>query len=222
MGGVGHQCARFCTCQYRSGLLKRRWLPSHIATFLRTDIDYLALEDRWICKRHAPVKAYADHEATLVDEDFPVGMGPDSPSVVGLMAELDQALFHGGTTQKWTPEELAAISRQGARFKETSRLFPEHGFLAPLRTEFGQRAVLLLDPLGNSTLADPTERQPLPQAGCLHLDAGRPKAHRERRATRCGAVVCLRVGRRPRRHRRRRIDGGRHVYAGGHHAQGLG
>jgi len=131
-----------------------------ISTFLRTDIDFLALEDRWICKRHTPVKAYADHEATLVDQAFPVGLGPDSPSVLDLMAELDQALFHGGTTQKWTPGELAAISRRGARYKETSKLFPEHGFLAPLRTELARHAVLVLDPLGLSTLADPTERQP--------------------------------------------------------------
>jgi len=131
-----------------------------ISTFLRTDIDFLALEDRWICKRHTPVKAYADHEATLVDEDFPVGLKPNSPSVLDLMAELDQALFHSGTTQRWTPDELVAISRQGARYKETSQLFPEHGFVAPLFTELGRHAVLLLDPLGLSTLADPTERQP--------------------------------------------------------------
>ncbi|MBO85320.1 MAG: carbamoyltransferase, partial [Deltaproteobacteria bacterium] len=131
-----------------------------IATFLRTDIDYLALEDRWISKRHTPVKAYADHEATLVDEDFPEGLPPNAPSALALMAELDQALFHGGTTRQWSPEELTALSRQGGRYKETSRLFPEHGYLGPLVTEYGPHAVLLLDPLGESTLADPTQRQP--------------------------------------------------------------
>ena len=131
-----------------------------ISTFLRTDIDYLALEDRWICKRHTPVKAYADHEATLVDGELPVGLPPGAPSVRPLMAELDRALFHGGATRRWSLDALADLSRQGARFKETSRLYPEHGYLGRLQTELGANAVVLLDPLGTSTLADPTERQP--------------------------------------------------------------
>jgi carbamoyltransferase len=76
------------------------------------------------------------------------------------MAELDRALFHGGMTRRWSASELADLSTEGGRFKETSRLFPEDGFVAPLRTELGLNAVLMVDPIGESTLADPTERQP--------------------------------------------------------------
>ena len=131
-----------------------------ISTFLRTDIDYLALEDFWIRKRHTPVKDYAEHEATLVDESLPSGLGPGAASALPLMEELDAALFHGGHTLRWSPEELAALSAQGGRYKETSHRFAGHGFVAPLQTRFCETAVLMVNPLGKSTLADPTERQP--------------------------------------------------------------
>ena len=109
---------------------------------------------------HQSVKDYAEHEATLVDEELPAGLGPDSPSVLPLMAELDAALFRGGRSLRWSDAELAALSAAGARYKETSRRFPEHDLGAPIRTALGTHAVLLLNPLGTSTLADPTERQP--------------------------------------------------------------
>ena len=131
-----------------------------IKTFLKTDIDYLALEDCWIYRKHAPVKAYEDHVADLVDEELPAGLPPGQSSVRGLMAELDAALFVGLESENWSPEEVAVLSRQGAFYKETSRLFAEHGFAGELRTQLGPDTVLLLDPKGQSRVADQTEHQP--------------------------------------------------------------
>tara|TARA_B100000959_G_scaffold276679_2_gene331821 strand:- start:25404 stop:29183 length:3780 start_codon:yes stop_codon:yes gene_type:complete len=131
-----------------------------IKTFLRTDIDYLALEDCWIYRKHTPVKSYEDHVADLVDESLPAGLPPDQPSVRGLMTELDAALFAGHESGNWAPEEVAMLSRQGARYKETSRLFPGNGFVGELKTQLGPDTVLLLDPKGQSRVADQIEHQP--------------------------------------------------------------
>ena len=131
-----------------------------VSTFLRTDIDYLSLGNVWIRRRHQPIKDYAEHEATLVDESLPVGLPPDAPSVLPLMAELDAALFQGQPTLRWSPEELRALSAAGGRFKETSVRFPDDDFIAPLRTTLGPHAVLIVDPLGDTVLADPTQRRP--------------------------------------------------------------
>ena len=130
-----------------------------IATFLSTDIDYLALDHLWIRKRHEPVRNYVEHEAALHEESLPRGLSGAVPSMLPLMSELDRALFHGARSQRWTPNELRQLSIEGARFKSTSRLFPDHGFVAPLNTNLGPNAVLLLDPLGLCTLADPTDQQ---------------------------------------------------------------
>ena len=64
-----------------------------------------------------------------------------------LMSELDRALFQE-SKPSGTPAELSKLSALGARYKSTSRHFPEHGFIAPLNTNLGPNAVLLLDPLG--------------------------------------------------------------------------
>ena len=130
-----------------------------ISTFLSTDIDYLSLGNYWISKRHEPVRNYAEHEFALTQEALPAGLSFDVPSMLPLMSELDRALFHGERTQRWTPAELSKLSAWGARYKSTSRHFPEHGFIAPLNTNLGPNAILLLDPLGLCTLADPTEQQ---------------------------------------------------------------
>ena len=131
-----------------------------IKTFLKTDIDYLALEDCWIYRKHAPVKAYEDHVADLVDEDLPAGLPTGQPSVRSLMSELDAALYGGVEPENWSPEEIAEISRKGAFYKETSRLFPDHKFAGELRTQLGPDTVLLVDPKGHSQVVDQTEHQP--------------------------------------------------------------
>ena len=130
-----------------------------IATFLSTDIDYLSLGDFWIRKRHEPVRNYAEHEAVLNQEALPEGLSVAVPSMLPLMSELDRALFHGECTQRWTQAELSKLSALGARYKSTSRHFPDHGFITPLNTNLGPNAILLLDSLGSCTLADPTEQQ---------------------------------------------------------------
>ena len=129
-----------------------------IATFLKIDIDYLSLGNFWIQKRHEPVRNYVEHESTLNKEALPRGLSATVPSMLPLMSELDRALFHGERNHRWTSDELSHLSAVGARFKPTSQYFLDHGFVAPLNTNLGPNAVLLLDPLGLSTLADPTDQ----------------------------------------------------------------
>ena len=131
-----------------------------ISTFLSTDIDYLSLGDYWIRKRHEPVRNYTEHEAALNQEAKPEGLSVPVPSMLPLMSELDRALFHSERTERWNPAELSKLSSLGAKYKSTSRYFPNHGFISPLNTNLGPNAILLLDPLGLSILADPTEQQP--------------------------------------------------------------
>lgn len=127
-----------------------------IETFLRTDIDYLALDDRWIKRSHQPVKDYSDHILDLPEEPLPQGLEPNQPSVLELMEELDEAIFRDGQSQSWSESEVTALSSQGARFKETSMLFPETPFLVPLKTQLSENATLIVDPHNKSLLVDET------------------------------------------------------------------
>ena len=127
-----------------------------IETFLRTDIDYLALEDRWIKRSHQPVKDYSDHILDLPKEPLPHGLEPNQPSVLALMEELDEAIFRGAQSQSWSETEVTALSSQGARFKETSKLFPQTPFLVPLKTQLSENATLIVDPHTQSLLIDET------------------------------------------------------------------
>lgn len=131
-----------------------------IETFLRTDIDFLSLGDRWICRRHQPVKDYQDHILDLQSEPKPAGLPPQQPSVLPLMRELDSAVFMGKESTHWSRKEIEEFSAEAARFKETSKLFTETPFVAPLLTQLGANAVLILDPRGGSVLVDETGRQP--------------------------------------------------------------
>jgi carbamoyltransferase len=131
-----------------------------IRTFLRTDIDYLALEDRWIRRKHEPVKSYDSHVDGLPVEAMPHGLGSAQPSVRPLMDELDAALFGSGESVEWTGPEIRALSEQGACWKETSRLYAETGFTAPLNTQVAPDTVLVVNPRGESAVVDQTGRQP--------------------------------------------------------------
>ena len=131
-----------------------------IATFLRTDIDYLALENKWIRRRHEPVKSYESHVKDLPKEAMPHGLEPEQPSVRPLMDELDAALFHGAESSHWTHDEIQELAAEGGKFKETSRLYPDSGYLGTLQTQIAKNTVLLLNPKGTSLLVDQTERQP--------------------------------------------------------------
>ncbi len=130
-----------------------------IATFLSTDIDYLSIENFWVHKRHTPVLDYAEHLDKVGDCTLPHGLLPGAPAVTKLMAQLDRALFFGETAGcPWSLEELKALSAQGARYKETSILFPETPVQGTLQTQLTANVILLLDPLGKSTLIDLTEQ----------------------------------------------------------------
>jgi len=136
-----------------------------IATFLSTDIDYLAIENIWISKRHVPVESYTEHIKKIDDKAgelvLPHGLPPGAPSVTDLMAELDQAFFFGHTDDcHWSLAELRSLSHQGAIYKETSLLFPDTPYCGELQTQLSQDIVLLLDPLNKSTLVDLQKQVP--------------------------------------------------------------
>ncbi len=126
-----------------------------IATFLSTDIDYLFLENLRIAKKHVPVLDYEHHLAKVTDGALPHGLDAGQSSPTELMRQLDRALFSGETEGcPWSEDELRELSAKGARYKETSRLFSESPYGAPVRSQLSARAVLLLDPLSGSQLLD--------------------------------------------------------------------
>ncbi len=51
-------------------------------------------------------------------------------------------------------EEVTALSSQGGKYKETTRLFPENPFHRPFSTHLSSGVVLLLDPMNQSHLID--------------------------------------------------------------------
>ncbi len=126
-----------------------------IGTFLRTDIDYLCLENLWISKRDVPVKGYEKHLHLVSESQMPHGLESKDEPLLGLMRKLDRALFQGEVDScPWTREELKALSREGARFKETSVLFSDNPFDRAFSTALSMDIVLLLDPLGKSRIVD--------------------------------------------------------------------
>ncbi|OUL18906.1 carbamoyltransferase [Nostoc sp. RF31YmG] len=132
-----------------------------IATFLGTDIDYLAIENVWISKRHVPVRSYEEHLTKVGDIVLPHGLPSGAPGVTDLMAKLDRALFFGHTVGcPWSLEELQLLSNQGAQYKETSVLFPETPFYGNLQTKLSSDVILLLNPLSKSTLVDLKQQVP--------------------------------------------------------------
>jgi carbamoyltransferase len=126
-----------------------------IETFLNTDIDYLAIKNFWIGKRHVPVLNYTEHLAKVGDSQLPQGLPNKIPAVTELMAKLDRALFNGDTTNcPWSEAELQKLSAAGAVYKETSRLFPHTSGISHLQTQLSPGVVLLPDPLGKSALVE--------------------------------------------------------------------
>jgi carbamoyltransferase len=126
-----------------------------IATFLDTDIDYLAIENFWIGKQHVPVLNYTEHLSKVGDSTLPQGLAAEVPAVTDLMAQLDRALFNGETTNcPWSVAELQQLSATGAIYKETSRLFPDPPGIDRFQTQLAPDVLLLPDPLGKSTIVD--------------------------------------------------------------------
>jgi carbamoyltransferase len=132
-----------------------------IATFLTTDIDYLFLENLRISKKGVPVLDYEHHLSRVKDGPLPHGLGAGQPSMRELMTSLDRALFAGEDAEGvWSPAELRALSAVGARYKETSRLYPEGYRGVPVKSQLSPRAVLLADPLNGSELLDTANKIP--------------------------------------------------------------
>lgn len=130
-----------------------------IETFLSADIDYLCLENYWIVKRDEPVLNYDEHLSRVTDSPLPRGLAPGQPAVTELMRRLDRALFFGETEGcPWSDAELARLSAQGGRYKETSRLFKENPFGANFKTRLSDDVVIVLNPLGQSRLVDLSNR----------------------------------------------------------------
>ncbi|WP_200333423.1 carbamoyltransferase C-terminal domain-containing protein [Thiocystis violacea] len=124
-----------------------------IATFLRTDIDYLSIENFWLQKTGVPIKRYDDHLAGLGEDKLPQGLPSGQPSVHSLMRRLDRALFWDDVEGcPWSEDELQRLSSQGARYKESSVLFADNPFGRPFQTQLAPEVVLLLDPRGESIL----------------------------------------------------------------------
>ena len=132
-----------------------------ISTFLATDIDYLFLGNLWISKKGVPVLDYEHHLSRVKDSPLPRGLEQGQPALRGLMTCLDRALFADGDGEViWSPSELRALSAVGARYKETSRLYPDGYRGAPVRGQLSARAVLLADPLNGSELLDTENKIP--------------------------------------------------------------
>lgn len=132
-----------------------------IETFLSTDIDYLAIENFWVSKRHFPVLSYEEHLAKVGESALPSGLSETAPDVLELMSTLDRAIFFGEMTDcPWSASELRSLSAQGAKYKETSQLFPQTPFAQSVTTQLSEQVILLLDPLGESTLVDLTGQVP--------------------------------------------------------------
>ncbi len=129
-----------------------------LETFLRTDIDFLALEDRFISKQ-GQLKGYTEHIIGLPDPIMPQGLPAGQQSVRELMSELDSALFKISPSRNWSDAELKELSEVGARFKETSKLFNDSPYVSKIRTQLGPNATLILDPWNGSVLVDETGRQ---------------------------------------------------------------
>ena len=129
-----------------------------IETFLTTDIDALALEGFWIRKSGVPVLGYDEHLAKVKDGPLPRGSSFDIPDLTPVMKELDRALFAGAPSD-FTREELDRLGSEGARFKETSILFPDLGPLPRIHTRLSDSAVLLLDGSGRARLCDLADRR---------------------------------------------------------------
>jgi carbamoyltransferase len=126
-----------------------------IETFLSTDIDYLAIENFWIGKRHVAVLNYTEHLAKVAHSTIPRGLPVKAPAVTDLMTKLDRALFNGETTNcPWSLAELQKLSVEGAVYKETSRLFPHARGIGHLQTALSSTVLLFPDPLGKSAIID--------------------------------------------------------------------
>lgn len=127
-----------------------------IETFLTTDIDYLCIGTHWISRKDQAVLDYEEHLEKVNITPEPHGLEPEQDSVDRLMEQLDRALFFPdqGASCPWSEKELKKLSSFGARFKETSCLYPESGLGQSFSSKINKDIVLQLDPLGYSVVTN--------------------------------------------------------------------
>ena len=131
-----------------------------IATFLNTDIDFLALGNYWIAKQHVPVLNYDSHLSKVTPSPTPKGLKAESPAVTELMRSLDRAMFFKADIHcPWSPEEVKQLADKIAHTKETSRLFPDHPYPGTLKTRLSNDVILLLNPQSQSSLVNLNQPQ---------------------------------------------------------------
>lgn len=132
-----------------------------IEAFLNTGIDYLCLEDLWVSKRNLLVESQRENPEQCDDSSPPQGLPPGQPAMRDLMQRLDRALYAGDIVGcPWSIEELYRLSSEGARYKETSRLFQETSYGIGFRTHWSSNVVCILDPLGRCEISDRTGARP--------------------------------------------------------------
>ena len=132
-----------------------------IETFLRTDIDYLSLENYLITKKNNPIKDYQDHLANLRPSPLPKGLPPDQPSVLKMMEKLDSSIFTKETIQNnWSQTEIKKIAAQGAIFKENSFLFEKNPLGSSFTAQLSNNVLMIINPHGESFLREINNKIP--------------------------------------------------------------
>ena len=84
-----------------------------IETFLKTDIDYIVIDNFWISKKNSKVLDYSEHLDKIYHSPVPKGLSKIIPNVKNEMELLDKALFNEGENNLWGEEELIKISEKG-------------------------------------------------------------------------------------------------------------
>ena len=98
-----------------------------LRTFLATDIDHLALENFWICKKHVAPKKYQEHTLGLPEAPQPEGLAASTPNLVDLTKQLHAALQGDVTGSLWNSNELKKLRARLLPYRNTSQKFPAHG-----------------------------------------------------------------------------------------------
>ena len=95
-----------------------------LRTFLATDIDHLALEEYWICKKHVSPKKYKEHTLGLPQTPQPRGLAANTSNLSDLTQQLHAALQGEVTTSLWTPSELQELRARLLPYRDASHKYP--------------------------------------------------------------------------------------------------
>ena len=96
-----------------------------LRTFMATDIDHLALEQYWICKKRVAPKEYDEHTLGLPETPLPQGLAADTPDLSDLTNQLHAALQGEVTESPWSPGELEKFRTRLLPYRGTSRKYSE-------------------------------------------------------------------------------------------------